>query len=138
MVVLENHKRTKYVSLLTGPAAVLNICLNWLLVPYYGVLAAAFNTLIAYVLMAVLSLYISRKMDKLPFPWLAIGQMVLVWVVTYWLGNVLIAPLSLSASILIKTGLLIIAGLLMLGVAGFKFGDLWALRKGASEAKTAA
>jgi O-antigen/teichoic acid export membrane protein len=138
MVVLENYKRTKYVILLTGPAAVLNICLNWLLVPLYGVWAAAINTLIAYVLMAVLSLYISRKMDKLPFPWLAIGQMVLVAVVTYWVGNVLLAPTGLGASILMKTGLLIIAGLLMLGVAGFKIGDLWALRKGASEAKTAA
>jgi O-antigen/teichoic acid export membrane protein len=138
LVVLENRRLTKYVILLTGPAAFLNICLNWLLVPYLGVLAAAINTLVAYVLMSALSLYISRKTDKLPFPWVAIAQMALVAVVIYCAGNIWIGPLSLHVSILMKTVLLIIAGLLMMGIAGLKFGELWALRKGTSEAKTVA
>ena len=41
-------KKTQYIALMTGVAAVLNIILNYLLIPYFGYIAAAYTTLISY------------------------------------------------------------------------------------------
>lgn len=51
------EKKTKYLPLITGAGAVVNILANFLLIPYFGMMGAAYATLIAYVVMAA-SLYL--------------------------------------------------------------------------------
>jgi len=55
-------KKTKIVPLISVAAAALNIGLNWLLIPYYGMWAAAWDTLIAYAFMAVLARIITGRL----------------------------------------------------------------------------
>lgn len=59
---IELHlKKTWYISAGTIFAAVINIILNYIFVPIYGFVAAAYTTLFCYLLLMVLHHYISRK-----------------------------------------------------------------------------
>ncbi len=130
VIVLTYYKRTKWMILLSGPSALFNVVLNWLFIPRYGILAAAINTTLACMLIAVLAVYLSRKLDKLPFPWIKLGQMLFVAVATYWVGNIWFSPHSFGTVILIKGILLTGAGILMAYIAGFDVRMALALLKG--------
>ena len=54
-------KRTKIVGILWGAAALLNLALNIIFVPRFGVLAAAATTLVSYSLVAGITIFISSK-----------------------------------------------------------------------------
>ena len=62
--VLLSSKRTRIIAVAFGAAAALNLGLNILLVPHWGVIAAATTTLIAYALVAGIICYQSRKYMK--------------------------------------------------------------------------
>ncbi len=55
-------KRTWYLPIVTWSAALSNIGLNILLIPKYGYVAAAFDTFLAYFLMAFICAFIARKL----------------------------------------------------------------------------
>ncbi|MFH1195167.1 MAG: oligosaccharide flippase family protein [bacterium] len=54
-------QQTKYIALSTLIAALLNIALNFITVPKYGMMSAAYNTLICFVLLHYTSIYFSNK-----------------------------------------------------------------------------
>lgn len=60
-------KNTKYIGITTLVAAAVNIALNFIFIPRYGIIAAAVNTLIAYILFFFLTLYKSNQFYKIPF-----------------------------------------------------------------------
>ncbi len=60
-------KNTKYIGITTVMAAAVNIALNFIFIPIYGIIAAAANTLLAYILFYALTLYKSNQYYKIPF-----------------------------------------------------------------------
>lgn len=56
------QKKTTYLPVISWTAGISNVVLNLWLVPVYGYLAAAVNTLIAYIIMALLTLMIGHKL----------------------------------------------------------------------------
>lgn len=56
------YEKTKYVALGTTFAAVLNIILNWIFIPRYGYIAAAYTTLFCYMLYFLLHRYLSKRL----------------------------------------------------------------------------
>ena len=54
-------QQTKYIALTTIFAAILNIALNLITVPGYGMMSAAYNTLVSFVLLHYASVYYSNK-----------------------------------------------------------------------------
>lgn len=59
---IELHlKKTWYISIGTIIAAIMNIILNMIFIPQYGFIAAAYTTLVCYILLMILHHYISRK-----------------------------------------------------------------------------
>ncbi|AFN74388.1 polysaccharide biosynthesis protein [Melioribacter roseus P3M-2] len=60
-------KNTKHIATITLSAAFLNIALNFIFIPKYGIIAAAFNTLIAFVIFYLATLIVSDKHFKIPF-----------------------------------------------------------------------
>ena len=60
-------KKTKYVANTTIVAAVLNILLNILLIPKFGMITAAYTTLISFIILYFLSYYYSNKCYEIPF-----------------------------------------------------------------------
>lgn len=57
------HKKTKGITFNTVIAAITNIILNLLLIPRYGYVAAAFTTLVSYLVSFVLHAYKSKKLE---------------------------------------------------------------------------
>ena len=55
-------KKTIYLLFVTGSAAIINIILNYLLIPEYKMWGAAFSTAAAYVVMAYLLFLVSRRL----------------------------------------------------------------------------
>lgn len=59
--------QTIYVAVITIISAALNIGLNFLLIPVYGIMGAAINTLLAFIFLYLLSLIISNHYYKIYF-----------------------------------------------------------------------
>jgi O-antigen/teichoic acid export membrane protein len=116
--VIQRRERMGWLTLIAGLPAGANILLNLVLVPRYGVFAAALTTLLCLMLMAVLALGISRRMDRLPYPWLTLAQFGAVALGVYWLGVRWVSGSDLWRAVLFKAVLLTVAGL----------GMVWLLR----------
>lgn len=71
------RKRTKYLPLITGAAAASNIVLNYALDPYYGMWGAAWATLGAYAVSALLMYCLTRKIYPIRYEWGRITAIVL-------------------------------------------------------------
>jgi O-antigen/teichoic acid export membrane protein len=65
IIILE--KRTKIIGMIWIIAAVMNLILNIILVPYFGILVAAIDTLIAYGSAVILTIIFSHKFFKFNF-----------------------------------------------------------------------
>ncbi len=85
-------KKTNYIGLLTLFFASFNIALNFLLIPKYGIMAAAFTTLLSFVLFYVSAQVISNKFYPIPFENIKIIKLLLAGIVLYfaseWLSDV--------------------------------------------------
>jgi O-antigen/teichoic acid export membrane protein len=83
-------KRTKLIFVLVSSSAVINLFLNILLIPVYGIIAAAITTLIAYFILLSLTVYFSREYIKFEIPYDFIGKSVLASFVMasllYWIN----------------------------------------------------
>lgn len=62
--VLIYHKKTKYIMVSTIVAAIVNVVLNYLLIPVFGYMAAAYTTLVAYIIHAFIQGVISTKVQR--------------------------------------------------------------------------
>lgn len=62
------HKKTKGITINTVIAAITNIVLNLLLIPVFGYIAAAFTTLISYLVSFVLHAYKSKELEPNLYP----------------------------------------------------------------------
>ena len=59
--ILSLVKKTKIHGVIWFIAAIVNLCLNFIFIPYFGILGAAITTLIAYSLALILTMYYSFK-----------------------------------------------------------------------------
>ena len=62
------HKKTPYITVNTIIAAVVNIVLNYILIPYYGYVAAAYTTLASYLMALILHAGFAKKLNKEIYP----------------------------------------------------------------------
>jgi O-antigen/teichoic acid export membrane protein len=122
--VIQNEIRTQWIIVLTGPAALINIGLNLYFVPRIGVHAAAFNTLVAFFIMALSGFIVARRMDKLPYQWSNIFQMLLAALLCFAVGSLWLSSPNLLLAFLAKTLLLGITGLFMLKFSGFNLMEI--------------
>lgn len=85
------HKRSTVIMSNTLAAALFNVGINLVLVPRFGYLAAAFDTVASYFLLLALTWYRSRPFMAWKPPWLDVGRIVLasaimavVLVLVFW------------------------------------------------------
>ncbi|WP_207635891.1 oligosaccharide flippase family protein [Acetobacterium woodii] len=62
------HKKTKGITVNTVIAAITNIILNYLLIPKFGYVAAAFTTLVSYLVSFILHAFKSKKLEPELYP----------------------------------------------------------------------
>jgi len=60
-------KNTKHIAWITLGAAGLNIVLNFIFIPVFGIIAAAINTLVSFIIFYIITQNFSDKYYKIPF-----------------------------------------------------------------------
>jgi O-antigen/teichoic acid export membrane protein len=69
MVGINLHAKTKYLAVFVVAAAILNLGLNYALIPHYGMMGAAVATLISYVSLPISSYLLSQRYYSVKYEW---------------------------------------------------------------------
>jgi O-antigen/teichoic acid export membrane protein len=101
MVGIYLKKRTQILPLVTGSAALFTVAANLLLVPKFGMMAAAWITLAAFILQAGLLFLFVNKIYPVPYEWTRILKLTLVCAAVFALGHVPLINNVISRVILI-------------------------------------
>lgn len=112
------RKRPGWIAALTILAAALNVALNFWLVPRYGVLAAAVNTLVAFAVLLGLVFVVGQRTFYVPYEWTRLLRILLLALALFALGWRFIPTQSLWLSLVLKSALLVIWPLALL-LTGF-------------------
>ncbi|MDH4366660.1 MAG: flippase [Dehalococcoidia bacterium] len=96
------EKKTKYLALIVGVGAVLNLGLDYLLIPSYGMMGAAVATAISYLLLPIGSYFVSQRYYPIKYEWSRVAKIFVA------------AALVYAGSLFIKNDSAIITGLLKL------------------------
>ncbi len=122
------QKKSTYLALATGIAALVNLVLNLALIPSLGILGAAWATLGAYFVAALVLYLVNRRIYPVPYEWGRLALVIAVTVIVWWSAIQLSADLTLAASISLRLGA-VAAFFGILTVFGFfKTEELHALR----------
>ena len=105
-------KRTQFNWVIAGAAAALNVALNLILIPPYGMMGAAIATVAAYALMFVLMTWYAQRVFPVPYQWRRVATAVVAALVLLLAGKLLDVGL-------VPALLLALAYPLALGLAGF-------------------
>ncbi|MDD3887648.1 MAG: oligosaccharide flippase family protein [Patescibacteria group bacterium] len=120
---LHLEEKTKYYPLLVGIPAVLNIILNIIFIPKYGMMAAAWSTFICFVLMVVLTYFVSNYYYKVVYEWMRMIKLVLIsgsLLVLSYLTN----TFDFYTSIFMNLGLLVLFFILLFAFRFFRNGEI--------------
>lgn len=79
----ELKQKTKILSFLVICAAILNIILNLFFIPKFGIVGAAYSTLISYFVYLFSTWLISHKIFIWSFPWQTIGKTIFASIIMY-------------------------------------------------------
>lgn len=110
-------RKTKYFAIDTALAAIINILLNFVLIPKYGMIGAGWATAISYLVLTAAYYFHSRKLISLKIDWQKILKLVLLSLIV-----ITVLPLtwkfSFGANLLLKIGefLIYILLLYLLGI----------------------
>lgn len=129
------EKRTRYYPVITATAAVSNVVANLALIPPYGMMGAAWATVISYAIMAVMGFRFSQRAYPIPFKYRRLAGIALAGVVTYavsWL-----APDHLLWGLAFKAGALLAFPSLLWLLRVWNWPELVAVRESLRRARSA-
>jgi len=111
------QEKTKYLPATAAVAAIINIGLNFLLIPRFGVYGAAYTSIVAYISMIVMLYFISRKIYRVDYE---LGRLAIVGLATALSAFVpeLIKPEPYFAGFLFRCGILF-APIVIYSTGGF-------------------
>ncbi len=90
-----------YIAYITLFSAALNIGLNFLLIPHYGMIGAAINTVIAFAVLDLLSNVASNKYYKIDYEHWKLAKLFLLGILIFW-GGYQLNDISFLLRILLK------------------------------------
>lgn len=109
------EEKTKYFPYVTITGALVNIGVNFLLIPQYGYIGAALATLASYMVMALFLFYFSQKFYRIDYEYGKVGALLLMITVTGSFYYYLMA----NGEVVLTTKL-IIAGVFLIFIFLFK------------------
>jgi len=120
-------KKTGYIAYLILLAASVNIVLNIIFIPVFGMITAAYSTLISFALLHISSQVLANRHYPIPFENLKLLKLLLCGVVLFLLVN-FISIDSLILKIIVKIAALIIFPLLLFVLKFYEPGELRSLK----------
>jgi len=103
---LNLKRKTKYIAYCTIGAAILNIGLNFILIPKYKMMGAAVATIISFVALYFATYFIANRFYKIPYENLKLLKMLILAIVLFFLST-LLANLQILPRISLKIAILI-------------------------------
>ncbi len=89
MVGVYLEKKTRALPIITGIAAIINVGGNFLLIPKYGMWAAAWLTVASYAVMATLLYFYIQRYYPIAFEWGRVFKIMAVGGLVFWVGYTL-------------------------------------------------
>lgn len=111
-------KKTKYLPIPITIAAIVNISMNLALIPVLGYYGAAWATLVAYFVSAVILFLMSRKVYPINYEWKRIGLIVISVLIVYFISNEITKGLELYLAFGVRV-LAFLIFILILRLTGF-------------------
>lgn len=99
------YKKTQYIAYITIFALFVNISLSFLLIPTFGMMGAAYATLISFIILFFLSYHFSNKFYKIPWENIKLVKMLFLSIILFLISE-MYNPLNSIFSILLKSILL--------------------------------
>jgi O-antigen/teichoic acid export membrane protein len=123
-------KRTTRYPVATGIAAGASLLANWLLIPRFGVLGAAWANTIAYATLAVVTVGFSLHLYPIPYEWSRLFRVSVAGIAAYVASDLVVPHTRLAALSLILHGtVMVLTYVASLFVTGFfHAGEIGALR----------
>lgn len=115
--------KTNSVAVISIVCSAINIGLNFWLIPYWGMMAAALNTFIAFVFLVILTTVISNKHYKIPFEYFRLIKIIGASIFLY-LISVLISNSGLTINVIIKLIVLAFYPVILFAAGFFKKDEL--------------
>jgi len=103
---LNLKRKTKYIAYSTIGAAILNIGLNFILIPKYKMIGAAIATIISFVALYFVTYFVSNRFYKIPYENMKLLKMFVLAIALFFLST-LTAKLNILPRILIKVAIII-------------------------------
>jgi len=107
------RKKTRYLALNTLAMALLNVALNVILIPLYGVMGSAIATLAAIFLMMGVAFFMSQRLYRIPYEYGRMLKMLVLAIVVYLVADQ-VNPGNVVLSLLLKTLIVLTYPLLMI------------------------
>jgi len=117
------EKKTKYMAVITIIAAIVNVGLNYLLIPVFGIMGPGFAMIFGNITLVVLSFFTSQKLFKVYYEY---KRILLLFIIFLSAG---FSILYFQPHILIKIGIIVILPLVLKLFNFFNTGELELLKK---------
>jgi len=121
-------KNTKHIAYITISAAILNISLNFLLIPKFGMIAAAYNTLISFVLFYFITKYYADKFYKVSYENVKLFKIFCIGILLYIIINTVFNDVTIIG-MLVKALMIIIFPLILYSLNLFDTIEIQAIKK---------
>ncbi|GAB4369226.1 MAG: lipopolysaccharide biosynthesis protein [Calditrichia bacterium] len=125
--ILQIPKKTKFISIIITSAALVNVLLNVLLIPRYGMMAAAVVTVISHLFAALFAYFVSQKYYPGSYEIKRIGMLFLVSVALYFVTT-LFDSYSLVMRILLKGSVLLLFPVVLLPLKFYEEKELQGIK----------
>ena len=116
-------KKTQYMIIFSGLAALANVGSNFYLMPHYGIVGAAIATLLSYLIMAVTIFVANQKIYHVPYEY---GRLIFLLVL---LTGSMVVYYAFDISIVVRIAVLIIIPVIFYLTGFFKTDEINALRR---------
>jgi len=121
-------RRTKGMAVINFIGAALNIGLNFLLIPKYGMMGAACATFITYAIVISSMFFYNQKLMRLYYEWKRILKILAAAAVIFLIGYFVRIDI-LVWSIIFKTAIILLFPLLLLAIKFFTAGEIQVMKK---------
>ncbi len=125
MYLTGNTKAVAYINLI---AAILNIALNFILIPKIGMMGAAINTLIAFIVLVVFTYKISNKYYEIEFEIKKILLIIILATIIYFISLPL-NNLSLYVSLSVKVFISLLFPFILLPFKFYEINEILTIKK---------
>ncbi len=114
------EKKTRVLPFITIAGMLGNLAVNFMFIPQFGMMAAGWARLVAYVIMAVSLYFVAKKLYHIEYEWGRLLKLGLV-VFVLFVGS---QSAAISTSLLYKTGLVIFFPFLLFAVGFFESDEM--------------